>query len=361
MSKKAIVQPVADLPAPKVIGDLALCQGTTSITIGNLVGGATVRIFVDDEEIGIAGAPFASQFAFPVPPIDGATVTAQQSLCKHWSPLSKPATVVEGEHDLPTPIIPEPLYECGGAVRVEGVKRVWVTVHSELLNAPIGEAFAGGSSHVDVKVSPLLIAGDHISATIKACGDESQRSEPVTVEEHPAVHSPQIVHYVIAHSTAVKVDHIIPGAFVEIFVDGFWRGGSYATTETATIPILSELVVDQLVAARQRICDRVSDLGANATVIPPAPVAMFTAEPSSGEAPLMVQDRLDQFLPHDARANMVERQLLSLPEREIAVPVVAAPDFSEGANVADNVNLDRKTSDLSRQCRDQLRRISLSP
>lgn len=116
---------------------------------------------------------------------------------------------------------------------MEGVKRAWVTVHSELLNAPIGEAFAGGSDRVDVKVNPLLIEGDHISATIKACGDESKRSEPVTVEAHPAVHSPEIVPYVIAHMTAVKVDHIIPGAFVEIFVEGFWRGASYATTETA--------------------------------------------------------------------------------------------------------------------------------
>ncbi len=286
-SEPVKVEPADKLPAPVVIGGLALCKGTKSITITNLKAGATVRIFVDGKEIGQAGAPTDAQFPFPVPPLDGSEVTAQQGLCDHWSQVSKPVKVFSG-NPAKAPAIPGPLYECAGVVRVNAARGSWVTVFSKMLGAPIGQGFAPVRDQADVLVSPLLLRGDDVTATVQACGDESVSSKALSVRASPAVSAPQVAPNPVTHSVGVKVTHAIPGAYVEIFINEFWRGGKYVAAEQDSVPISGELVTGDIVAARQRLCARVSQLSGNETVVPPPPVARFAANPTSGDAPLTV-------------------------------------------------------------------------
>jgi hypothetical protein len=284
-SKTYIVKPKEPIPPPAILGG-ELCEGTTSVPLTNLIPGSKVRIFLDETEIGLAEAP-RKNFAFLVPPLGAGTLTARQELCDEWSKPSNKVKVT-GDVELLQPELAEPLYECGGAVRVTGVlPGTWVYIWSQMLGAPIGQAWAF-TEVVDVTVSPLLSLGDEITARSVGCGGQESLSNAVTVKASPELEAPKVLSPVFEGDPTIPVGGVIPGALVEVFVNNWWRGGRFISTKSDKVPVSGYLKAGDQYAARQRLCARISEVSGSTTVLHAPPVAMFKAEPSEGTVPLTV-------------------------------------------------------------------------
>lgn len=273
-------------PVPVPVLTAPVCVESPAVHLGNLVPGARVRILADGRELGTAEAP-AEVFTFPLPRLRGGEVlTAQQELCGAWSAESNRATA-HGE-GRPPAVITEPIVACGGAVHATAAAGSWVVLHSHRLGGEIGRAFAvdpsGGG--VEVRVAPLLLAGDAIKPLTYGCSLGGGRE--VIVQPAPEVLSAPGIGRVMQFMTAVPVTGVVPGARVEVFVNGVWRGNAVSARSSREIAITGFLQVGDQVAARQMLCTRISPLTTPAVMVEKPPVAAFTASPTSGEAPLTV-------------------------------------------------------------------------
>jgi hypothetical protein len=298
-SPRYVVEPAEPVKPPAISGAFDSCVHTTSLLLTELIPTAQVRILVDGDPIGLGEVPpNTTVFPFPLPggtATIGTTLAAQQGLCNKWSPLSNEIVIQEGGEAVPAPEIPGPLHACGNVVRVRPNSGGWVTitVHSATLGAPIGQGnFWNVSGEVDVPVAPLLIAGDTITASIKGCGPVTETSAGVVVQNMPQVlHEPDIdvPPHLQEGMTSVPVRDVIPGAWVEVFVNLGWRGGAAIGGTHGQVPITGMLEVGDIVEARQRLCARMSRFSRRAQVMHKYPVAMFNAVPQSGETPLAVK------------------------------------------------------------------------
>jgi PKD repeat protein len=269
-----------------------ICPGATTVEIESLFGGAQVRIFRSSTIIGVGEVPPAIDpkdpaFPFLVAPPLGPTdvITAEQLLCGKWSDPSNPVTVLA--QPASAPVVAAPLFQCGGAVRVAGVQPgAWVYLWSDLLKAPIGQTLAF-SNQVDVRVSPTLLNGDHIHAELHGCGGAVTSTKVLVGIWKGDLTGPTVVQ-TVSGMTAVGVQKVVPGAFVEVQVNGAWGGGKFCTQATDSVPISVILQVDDLVKARQTLC-AISSFGGVVKTVPPPPVACFKPTPVSGKVPLVVQ------------------------------------------------------------------------
>lgn len=288
------VQPADPVPRPLIAGKYDICAGTPSLLLTELIPTATVRIMVDGEAIGDAEVPpNTTTFPVPVPKLaTGSAVTARQALCDIWSPISNTVVLQDPWAD-PHPEVLEPLYPCAVAVRVTGITLGWhtVTVWASTPNlAPVGQvsAFVQGGE-VDVPVAPSLLAGQQIHTDVKGCG-APLGSAAVVVQDHtPAVEPPDIPEPVVEGWSAVPVDKVIPGAWVDVWVNDVWRGAVGVGGSSGWVPIAGTLEVNDILRARQTMCSRVSPRGRRTQVIHKRPVADFVAVPNEGTAPLQVQ------------------------------------------------------------------------
>ena len=289
------VEPVDPVPRPMIAGKYDSCAGTKELLLTELRPTAQVRVLVDGESIGVAEVPpDAVSFLFPVPPLaTGAIVTAQQGLCGVWSAPSNSVTISDEPWEQPHPEIPGPLYPCAVAVRVAGITLGWhtVTVRSHKaygVLTPIGQTstFVQGGE-VDVPVQSLL-PGDVIDAELNACGGPLP-SAPVDVHEQmPAVGPPDIPEPLIEGWSAVPIHSVIPGAWVDVWVNDVWRGAAGVGGVSGWVPITGNLEVGDVLQARQTMCARVSPRGRRTQVVHKLPVPHFIAVPNEGEAPLDV-------------------------------------------------------------------------
>lgn len=254
-----VVGPAEPVPSPGV--KAPLCEGSTTVTLTGLVDGSRVRIQQDGVDLGEAEAPNDGEFDFNVPPLTGGSlITATQELCGKWSAPGAAVMVDAAPGSLPTPVIPPPLFECAGVVHVESLHPgTRVYVYSEALGAPIGDRMSY-DTEANVTVAPLLIAGDKIYATQKGCGTVSSESARVTVQSIPEFRAPTVVEPLYSCATGVPVEDVVPGARVDVFVNGIWRGTATAGSTEVTVGIYGELEVGDQVRARQRLCDKVSGL-----------------------------------------------------------------------------------------------------
>lgn len=259
------VGPAEPIPAPTVASPL--CAGGTTVTLSGLEFGALVEILVNGSLLGQAEAPHEGTFDFPVPPLPGnRVVTARQSLCGKWSDLSNAVLIDPAPGALPTPKIPGPLFECAGVVHVENLHPgTRVYVYSQQLGAPIGEAQVY-ENEADVTVAPLLMKGDEIFAVQRGCGLVSSKSATVVVKDLEELGPPTVVSPLYTCSTSVRVDDLVPGARVDVYVNGVFRGTAASGTDTVGVPITGSLAVGDQVQARQRLCGLVSALGRAVTV-----------------------------------------------------------------------------------------------
>lgn len=275
------VGPPGPVDRPGIDGPL--CAGGTTVRVTGLEAGAQVEIAVDVPSGGAGpsrrtvhrgAAPEEGAFAFRVDPLPPrADVTARQTICGIDSAWSAQVTVHEAPEELDVPRIPGPLFECATVVRVTGLTPgTWVYVESRRLGAPIGWAWADGTER-DVRVAPQLAEGDEIVARAVGCGEESDRSRPETVRPLEELGPPTVEEPVWDCPRPVRVSDVVPGAAVDVYVDGVWAGTGEAGATTAQVDVpAGRLREGAPVTARQRLCGRVSDPSR------PVPVRHFEGE-----------------------------------------------------------------------------------
>ncbi len=274
-SNGVIVGPATPAPPPTVVPPL--CAGSTTVQLTGLLPGSQVRIIQNGVDLGTGEAPDSS-FAFEVPPLTGGSiVTARQELCNIWSAPSNAVHVDPQPAALPTPVIPGPLYECAASLRVTNLHPgSRVDVYSTLLGAPISSQQVN-STQADIPVAPQLISGDQVYAMQIGCGLTSAKSAAVAVMPIVKPGLPQVEMPVEDCMRSVTVTNVIPGARVDVYVGDVWRGTATATTNTVEVPILfGPLSTGDLVRARQRICQYVTELGDPVEVVSHVPYYYLT-------------------------------------------------------------------------------------
>jgi hypothetical protein len=190
-----------------------LCAGQTSITLTDLKPGAQIEIFQSGVSLGIGQAPEQTTFDFLTPALlGGSSITATQTLCSHTSVPSNAVPVDPAPANIPSPVVPGPLHECGAAVRVTNLHvGAGVYVFSTILGGEIGDAQAFATT-VDVGVAPLLIKGDHIFAIQIGCGLTSHQSAHTLVLPAPALNIPIVGSPLNDCMTAVPVTQVVSRA-----------------------------------------------------------------------------------------------------------------------------------------------------
>lgn len=254
-----VVDDNTPVPAANVVPPL--CDGNTTVVLSGLVMGARVRILADGVELGMAESPVDGTYDFLVPPlVGGSTITAVQELCGEWSTSGDAVLVDPAPASLPTPKLHEPIYECGAAVRVSNVHvGARVYVYSDLLGAPIGERTAY-TSQVDVPVAPLLIADDRIHAVQRGCGLVSSKSNTVVVGKLERIPAPRVAEPLYSCSTGVHVLDVVPGARVDVYVNGIFRGTGVGGGDDLHVGVSGSLDVGDSVTADQRLCQHRSPM-----------------------------------------------------------------------------------------------------
>lgn len=267
-----VVDPLAPVPVPTVQDDL--CAGATNVTVCGLKAGAHIRITVaphhhDGFPVGgtvyEAFAPDDGCFDFPfaAPGLPGdSEVYATQELCGRISDPSNVAMVDVAPATLPKPKITEPLFECSTVVRVENLHpgtRVYVVSDAV---GEIGQKQVHNTEE-DVTVAPMLSAGppaDRIHAYAIGCGLRSDDSDKATVNRLDRLQPPKVAEPLYSCENQVKVIDVVPGAWVDIYINGFWRGRKKASHKEVDVPVqIGKLQVDDEVTARQSLCGRMSE------------------------------------------------------------------------------------------------------
>jgi hypothetical protein len=244
-----------------------LCAGNTTVVLSGLVMGARVKILADGAEIGMAESPVDGTYDFLVPPLTGGTViTAIQELCGEWSVPGAGILVNKAPASLPRPKVHEPLFECGAAVRVSNLHiGARVYVYSSLLGAPIGERTAD-AAEVDVSVAPLLIETDKIFAVQRGCGLVSSKSKAVVVGKLERLQAPRVVDPLYSCENSVRVVNVVPGARVDVYINGIFRGSAVGGGTDITVGVSGQLNVGDSVTALQRLCQHISPLSKQVVV-----------------------------------------------------------------------------------------------
>jgi hypothetical protein len=248
-------------PVPAVGVKAPLCAGGTTVTLTGLILGARVRIQENGVDIGEAESPVNGDYDFLVPPLTGgAMISATQELCGEWSAPGASVIVDPAPGSLPQPQVHDPLFECAAVVRVSNLHPgARVYVYSTLLGAPIGERLVY-TTEADVSVAPLLIRGDDIFAVQRGCGLVSSRSVPVRVQAVERLRPPTVAIPLYGCEGGVTVLDVVPGARVDVFVNGIFRGTEKTGGNTVFVPVSGTLVAGDSVTARQRLCEHVSPL-----------------------------------------------------------------------------------------------------
>jgi hypothetical protein len=261
---------------PEPVIAAPLCAGATSVHVSGLTVGTRIELRQGGQAIGYAEAP-AATFDIPVTGLTaGKDVSLAYQSCDLFTETRRKVRVDPSPARIAAPAVRGPLVECGAVVRVTGLQQgTRAQVWSAALGAPIGEAYAT-ATQVDVPVAPVLIAKDDITAVQIGCGHTSDPSPAQSVAPLGAVAPPAIRTPLTTHATAVTVQGVVPGARVEVYIDGRWRASADAGVATVDVPV-GPLRAGAKVAARQAICAQATDLGGQVTVTVPAPTVTLLA------------------------------------------------------------------------------------
>lgn len=273
------------VPAPSIVGKT--CAGSRSLDLTGLIPGARVQIDVNGATLGTVEAP-DDAMVIQVPPLTiYAKVTARQELCGIWSGPSNQVEVHPGGGNNPPPVIVEPLFACGAAVRVKGLTPtgVWIAVGSEDAGGDILGVVRASAPELTMTVSPLLHKDDTLIAHAYGCGSlHNSFSGPVRAA--PDV-TPPVVISALPGGRAILVQDLVPGAWVDIHLNGGWNQSQPVGSTDEAVFAARGLRVGDVITVRQRLCDMVSRFGPAFTVQAP-PVAKFTPAPLTGVTPLAV-------------------------------------------------------------------------
>jgi Domain of unknown function (DUF4185) len=244
----------------------AVCAGDRDVELEGVRTGAAVQFLIGQGSGTIvqaeAGAP---PHRFNLPPLGNVRrLGVRQSLCPAgpWSETTWTTLIPAGSLD--TPLIDEPVYECGAAVGVQDLTagtRVYVI--SAFWGGPIGNTVALGDTFTDVPLHFPLIKGDKLSLELVRCGQLRSIDGSVEVKPEPgALLAPLIFEPLDDAGGVITVGRLVPGAFCDIErvetpeqAIGVLLASHAVTRSEASVPV-PPLPPDMLVRARQRLCAR---------------------------------------------------------------------------------------------------------
>ncbi|MGH9830833.1 MAG: hypothetical protein ACREDR_47105, partial [Blastocatellia bacterium] len=226
-SAQVAVSPADQVPPPAVIGPLQ--AGDVYVGLNNLIPGAQVEIFQGTVSLGTGTCSANSQY-FAVPPlVRKQVIQATQSLCSNSSGFSNQGRV-KALASLDAPVLQRKVFQCGSTVQVSNLHPgAVIYIYSVSLGAPIGIAHAT-SAELEVRVAPLLTAGDQIYALQQSGSQTSAKSSLVRVKPLPNQGTPAIVAPVGAGSSIIFVQNVIAGP------TSWWSWSPWAWTASSVPP-----------------------------------------------------------------------------------------------------------------------------
>lgn len=254
---------LASVPPPHVIEPL--CADGVVVTLSKLRPGAKVIITHDGVEY-IGQATGTGQQDFFVDPLrSGKTVHAIMEICGVKTGESNEVTVKPQPAFLPPPVVQDPLFSCTDVVHVSNIHPgALVSVYSQSIGL-IKSTYVY-DDEADIEVTPGLMEGDQIYAVQKGCGLKSDDSNVVTVKKPEELLKPEVVTPLYDCGEHVKVKNVVPGAIVEVYVNGNFAGGAAVAEAEGSVNVSALLEKGDKVKARQRLCDLISDFSAEVTV-----------------------------------------------------------------------------------------------
>ena len=251
------VGPATPVPVPSVFP--SICAGTTRVLIRNLRVGALVQIFVDGVLLGEREASSAAQvFQLPSALAAGSLLTAAQTVCGNLSEESEAVVVASAPAAVNTPSISGPLHACAPAVMVQGLTLgAQIMIRDQTTGAPRSDSEFVFDSVAVLPVSPALMPGETLVASIRSCGVQAE-SAPMTVESVMVpFRPPRIQSPVFEDAFLIEILDAIPGATVEISLDDVWTY-SFVALRTAMDIFVGDLPLGTAIRTRQRLCSTVS-------------------------------------------------------------------------------------------------------
>ncbi len=243
------------------------CPGSPTLHCGGLERSATVRIRVDgvdslefaaadaDQDVDISGLALVA----------GQRLTAVQRFCHDWSDASPPV-LVSKPWGL-TAEVTRPVADCAPYVLVSSVSPgSTVIVRSRNRKGELGRAVASGTA-VAVSVNPHLDAGDTIEVQIVGCDPATLDADVEPALELP---TPRVAQAYIGARTIV-IDDVVPGATVDVRVNGKWSAGAVAHDDTVDVVVPTPLGERDEITLTVRLCaDQINTEPVSPTK-PPAP------------------------------------------------------------------------------------------
>ncbi len=155
----------------------------------------------------------------------------------------------------------EPVYDCSLNARVRNVEPGTQVEILSNLNGTMGVVMVAGNATqadpVDVALNRKVTTGETLTAKVTGCSQAARTSAGVVVGA-AAVRQMNFAPVPEASTTFVSLEGAIPGATVELFLNGVAVASKVATTDTLTIDLpeyLGLLRVDDRLIAYQYFCD----------------------------------------------------------------------------------------------------------
>ncbi len=252
---------VAATPNPPVIIG-TLCAGASVVHIGGLVPGAEVQIQQDGVVIG-TGYPSAEEAFFFVTPLGaGKSIRARQGLCPsvQWSDLSNLVVTGTTSTALPVPTL-DPVYDCSLTARVRNVEPGTRVEILSNINGTMGVVTVANNATqadpVDVPLYRKAASGETLTARVTGCSQAARTSAGVLVVV-ASVRQMNFAPAPEASTTFASLEGAIPGATVEVFLNGVAVASAVAASDVLTVDLpeyLGLLRVDDRLVAYQYFCD----------------------------------------------------------------------------------------------------------
>jgi PKD repeat protein len=132
---------------------------------------------------------------------------------------------------------------------------------------------------------------------MSGCGVAVDSTPVVQVDGKAPDAQPPTIKRPVEGATAVTIENLVPGAWVDVFVNDAPRTSTFCAQSSATVSIIGgaggppefpSLAVGDKVKARQALCGVRTSFGLEVVTVPPPPIAQFSASPASGRIPLTV-------------------------------------------------------------------------
>jgi hypothetical protein len=259
---------VRSRPVPPVVTK-PLVEGATLVT-GTGTALALITLQVNGAPVGTQTVGLDGRFEVVVAGLHaGQVVTATQTIDGQTSPLS---AAVTARARPPAPVVTSPLV--AGSVEVRGTGSPDAAVVLFMNGVRVATAQVGPDGKFTL-VTPALVAGQEMTATLTVAGVTSIPSAEVVVVEVPP---PPLVTGPLREGATTITGGGSAGATVEVFADGVSVGtANVGGAGGWTLTIVMSLVAGEQVTARQRVDGVASALSPVVTVVARLPAPVISA------------------------------------------------------------------------------------